>query len=99
MAKKKAAKKTTLRKGGPRVVGAIIAPASGYSPNTVATWVRLKQEGVPRHERLRRIAQLDGIYVPALYSTRICERSMTVSMKSSKCCQPELPVSTQVVTP
>ena len=53
----------------------LIGDGEGFFADTVATWVRLKQQGVPRHERLRRIAQLDGIYAPALYGTRICERS------------------------
>ena len=31
-------------------------------------WVRLKQQGVPRAERLARLAELAGVYVPSLYS-------------------------------
>src|SRR5690606_29091304 len=35
------------------------------------TWAALTREGASRAERLRRIASLEGIYVPALYSLRI----------------------------
>ncbi|MFO0679027.1 MAG: TIGR03960 family B12-binding radical SAM protein [Polyangiaceae bacterium] len=34
-------------------------------------WTKLKSEGVPRAERLVRIAALDGIYVPSLYETEL----------------------------
>ncbi|MGE3166567.1 MAG: TIGR03960 family B12-binding radical SAM protein [Planctomycetota bacterium] len=46
-----------------------------YFAETVATWVRLRDLGLPRRERLRRLAQLDGIYVPSLYRTAIDPRS------------------------
>lgn len=46
-----------------------------YFAETVATWVRLREMGLPRRERLRRLAQLDGIYVPSLYRTEIDSRS------------------------
>jgi radical SAM family uncharacterized protein/radical SAM-linked protein len=35
------------------------------------TWTALKTRGVPRAERLRALAKLGGVYVPALYATRI----------------------------
>ena len=34
-------------------------------------WTSLKAEGVPRAERLARLAELGGVYVPSLYSTRV----------------------------
>jgi radical SAM family uncharacterized protein/radical SAM-linked protein len=37
------------------------------------TWTSLKKQGVPRAERLRALARLQGVYVPALYATRVDE--------------------------
>ncbi len=34
-------------------------------------WTELRDAGVPRAERLRRIAKLRGVYVPSLYSTSV----------------------------
>lgn len=34
-------------------------------------WTELKAAGVPRRERLIRLSQLLGVYVPSLYSTRV----------------------------
>ena len=34
-------------------------------------WTRLRREGVPRAARLLAIAKLGGVYVPALYATRV----------------------------
>lgn len=34
-------------------------------------WVRAKRAGLPRAERLRRLATLQGVYVPCLYSTSV----------------------------
>jgi radical SAM family uncharacterized protein/radical SAM-linked protein len=33
-------------------------------------WASMRDEGLPRRERLRRIAQLGGFYVPSLYETK-----------------------------
>ncbi|MBK8169849.1 MAG: TIGR03960 family B12-binding radical SAM protein [Sandaracinaceae bacterium] len=34
-------------------------------------WTDLKKAGVPRAERLRALAKLNGVYVPSLYSTKL----------------------------
>src|SRR3984885_15158416 len=34
-------------------------------------WTASKRAGIPRAERLRRLAQLPGVYVPSLYATRL----------------------------
>ncbi|WP_394824078.1 TIGR03960 family B12-binding radical SAM protein [Pendulispora albinea] len=34
-------------------------------------WVTLRERGVPRRERLRALAKLEGVYIPSLYSTRV----------------------------
>ncbi|MDB4943068.1 MAG: Fe-S oxidoreductase [Labilithrix sp.] len=38
-------------------------------------WTSLKKEGVPRTERLKAIAKLRGVYVPALYAVAIDEQT------------------------
>jgi radical SAM family uncharacterized protein/radical SAM-linked protein len=35
------------------------------------TWAEGKRAGLPRHERLRRLASIEGVYVPSLYATAI----------------------------
>jgi radical SAM family uncharacterized protein/radical SAM-linked protein len=35
------------------------------------TWVEAKREGLPRAERLARLAKIPGVYVPSLYETAI----------------------------
>ncbi|MEN9578779.1 MAG: hypothetical protein RJA70_1788 [Pseudomonadota bacterium] len=36
-------------------------------------WADLKKQGIPRRERLERLAQISGVYVPSLYETTIDE--------------------------
>ena len=49
----------------------LIGDGEQRTPELVLRWVELKQAGVPRAERLRELAKLGGIYIPALYSTRV----------------------------
>jgi len=49
----------------------LIGDGEGYFHAVVHRWSQLKKEGVPRRERLIEISQLDGVYVPSLYSTKI----------------------------
>ncbi|MEM7165422.1 MAG: TIGR03960 family B12-binding radical SAM protein [Planctomycetota bacterium] len=53
----------------------LIGDGEKFFADTARLWTRLRKEGVPRRERLRQISQLDGIYVPSLYSTKIDERT------------------------
>lgn len=41
-------------------------------PELMNAWAAMKQEGLPRDERLRRIAGLGAFYVPSLYETTVC---------------------------
>ncbi|MDH3485548.1 MAG: TIGR03960 family B12-binding radical SAM protein [Myxococcales bacterium] len=41
-------------------------------PELMNAWAAMKEEGVPRAERLRRIAGLGAFYVPSLYQTTLC---------------------------
>lgn len=51
----------------------LIGDGEGFFLETVKEWKRLKGMGMSRRERLVAISQLDGIYVPSLYTTRIEE--------------------------
>lgn len=53
----------------------LIGDGEKFFAETAREWTRLRNEGVPRRERLIQISQLDGIYVPSLYSTKICDRT------------------------
>ncbi|NUP13871.1 MAG: TIGR03960 family B12-binding radical SAM protein [Polyangiaceae bacterium] len=51
-------------------IDAIVIGDGEENATTVAlTYKRLKDEGVPRIERLRALARLGGVYVPSLYET------------------------------
>ncbi len=41
-------------------------------PELMNAWAEMKEEGLPRAERLRRIAGLGAFYVPSLYQTTLC---------------------------
>ena len=49
----------------------LIGDGEVRTPELLRTWARLRREGVSRHDRLRALAELEGIYVPSLYSTRV----------------------------
>ncbi len=41
-------------------------------PELMNAWAEMKEEGLPRAERLHRIAGLGAFYVPSLYQTTLC---------------------------
>ncbi len=41
-------------------------------PELMKAWAEMKEEGLPRAERLRQIAGLGAFYVPSLYQTTLC---------------------------
>jgi len=49
----------------------VVGDGEERATEVALTWTRLKREGVPRHERLRALAKLRGVYVPSLYATRV----------------------------
>jgi radical SAM family uncharacterized protein/radical SAM-linked protein len=51
---------------------ALIGDGEQKTPELLLAWSALKKAGVPRAERLRAIAKLGGLYVPALYETELC---------------------------
>lgn len=49
----------------------LIGDGEGFFHAVVKRWRELKDQGVDRRERLIQISQMDGVYVPALYSTKV----------------------------
>lgn len=49
----------------------LIGDGEGFFHAVVKRWRELKDQGVGRRERLIEISQLDGVYVPSLYSTKV----------------------------
>jgi radical SAM family uncharacterized protein/radical SAM-linked protein len=47
----------------------VIGDGEEITKTLALEWVRLREAGVPRRERLATIAKLRGVYVPAVYST------------------------------
>jgi radical SAM family uncharacterized protein/radical SAM-linked protein len=49
----------------------VIGDGEERTRDVVLAWTRGKQAGIPRAQRLRQLASMPGVYVPALYSTRL----------------------------
>src|ERR1700733_12427256 len=49
----------------------VIGAGEERTTEVALVWARTKREGVPRAERLRALARLEGVYVPSLYATRL----------------------------
>ncbi len=49
----------------------VLGDGEEVAPKLVLMWKALRDAGVPRAERLRRLATLEGVYVPSLYDTGI----------------------------
>jgi len=55
----------------PFVDAVVIGDGEERTAEVALSWVRAKAAAVPRAERLRRLASLQGVYVPSLYSTTV----------------------------
>ena len=53
----------------------LIGEAEEVLPELLLAWMRMKAQGVPRRERLIRLAARGGVYVPSLYVTAIDPRT------------------------
>jgi radical SAM family uncharacterized protein/radical SAM-linked protein len=53
----------------------LIGEAEEVLPDLLLAWARMKRAGVPRQERLIRLAARGGVYVPSLYTTTIDART------------------------
>ncbi len=49
----------------------VIGDGEERTTEVALVWARTKRDGVPRAERLRALARLEGVYVPSLYATRL----------------------------
>ncbi len=49
----------------------VIGDGEAVTPQIALTWKALTDAGMPRAERLRQLATLDGVYVPSLYETAL----------------------------
>lgn len=53
----------------------LLGEAEQVLPDILLDWAQWKREGVPRRERLIRLAERGYLYVPSLYATRFCEET------------------------
>ncbi|HEY5960396.1 MAG TPA: TIGR03960 family B12-binding radical SAM protein, partial [Polyangiaceae bacterium] len=53
----------------------VIGDGERLAKELALAWSRDRKAGLNRHERLKRLAQLEGVYVPSLYVTSIDPRS------------------------
>ncbi|WP_394844376.1 TIGR03960 family B12-binding radical SAM protein [Pendulispora brunnea] len=49
----------------------VIGDGEERTTEVALMWVDLREQGVPRKERLRALAKLEGVYVPSLYETEV----------------------------
>lgn len=55
----------------PFVDAMVIGDGEEVTQELALLWVELKRAGVPRQERLQKLAQVPGIYVPSCYATEL----------------------------
>jgi radical SAM family uncharacterized protein/radical SAM-linked protein len=55
----------------PFIDAIVIGDGEERTREIALVWVRAKRAGLPRAERLRALAGLEGVYVPGLYSTHV----------------------------
>lgn len=60
-------------------------------------WTEDKRRGLTRHERLRHLAEIQGVYVPSLYNTVIDERSGLEVVVGAETTETPLPVRRSIV--
>lgn len=68
----------------------VIGDGEEKTPELMLTWSALKRAGVPRHERLRALAKLGGIYVPMLYE--VGPEAETGALYVTRALDPEAPL-------
>jgi radical SAM family uncharacterized protein/radical SAM-linked protein len=70
----------------------VIGDGEEKTPELLLTWSALKRAGVPRHERLRQLAALGGIYVPALYEVAPDPETQLLHVSAASVPEAPLPV-------
>ncbi len=67
----------------------LIGDGEAKTPELMLAWADLRDAGLPRHERLKAIAQLGGFYVPALYERELDEDINQLVVKAPE--DPDIP--------
>jgi radical SAM family uncharacterized protein/radical SAM-linked protein len=49
----------------------VIGDGEEVAPRIMRSWAQGKRDGVPRTDRLRALAAIEGVYVPSLYATEV----------------------------
>lgn len=75
----------------------VIGDGERLAKTVALAWMDGKSNGLSRGERLRRLASIDGVYVPSLYETAIDERSSLEVVTRGIAAQASFPVKRQIV--
>jgi radical SAM family uncharacterized protein/radical SAM-linked protein len=75
----------------------VIGDGEERATEVALTWTRLKKQGIPRGERLRALAKLAGVYVPALYATRLDADTGFTVVDRGLCPEARIPVDRTLV--
>ena len=70
----------------------VIGDGEVVAPQIVLMWKTLRDAGVPRAERLRQLATIEGVYVPSLYDTEYDSSSQRVVVVGAKVPEATFPV-------
>jgi radical SAM family uncharacterized protein/radical SAM-linked protein len=70
----------------------VIGDGEAVAPQIVLMWKTLRDAGVPRADRLRQLATLEGVYVPSLYETAYDADSQRVVVTRGLVPEATLPV-------
>ncbi|HKP59625.1 MAG TPA: TIGR03960 family B12-binding radical SAM protein [Polyangiales bacterium] len=70
----------------------LIGDGEERTPEIALLWTELRAAGVPRAERLARLAQLPGVYVPSLYTTEVDAETGQQYVVRAPACEVPLPV-------
>jgi radical SAM family uncharacterized protein/radical SAM-linked protein len=76
----------------------VIGDGEEVTPQIALMWTALRDAGVPRAERLRKLCTLGGVYVPALYETRLDDRSGRLVVSGPKVPEAPMPIRRAFVT-
>jgi radical SAM family uncharacterized protein/radical SAM-linked protein len=75
----------------------VIGDGEQSAKDVALTWSEDTRRGLRRHERLERLAQIEGIYVPSLYGTAIDERSGLEVVVEARSANANLPVKRRIL--
>ncbi|TAK18748.1 MAG: TIGR03960 family B12-binding radical SAM protein [Myxococcaceae bacterium] len=70
----------------------VVGDGEAVAPQIVLMWKTLRDAGVPRAERLRQLATIEGVYVPSLYETALDPDSQRVVVTRGTVPEARVPV-------